>query len=335
VISPHSQHLNFEKISKSRARIIVLGYHDIAPPGQADSWLQVDTLNFERQLRICRKVGVFIRPEDLFEAGRLHPDRINFLLTFDDGLFNNFHLGLPLLKKYEAPALFFISTWHMQSSEPFWFNRIVGLIQRNRLREVDLRFLGLGHYFFRSHGVTRWNDIQVLLDDIKKFDEGRENVTEAHVSAFLQQQLAAAGVEVKSVTNRPLTENEIKEMQASGLCFFGSHGHRHVIFTHLDDTQLHNELATSRIILENLLQQKIDTIAYPNGNSDERIRQACRTAGYRLGFTVESGLFSRATNFLDIPRHLVGGYDSSLGFIWNLVKIVLGGKKRKSFNFMK
>jgi len=38
-------------------------------------------------------------------------------LTFDDGLANNYHVGLPILEKYEAPAIFFISTQHIKDPE--------------------------------------------------------------------------------------------------------------------------------------------------------------------------------------------------------------------------
>lgn len=40
-------------------------------------------------------------------------DRQGILLTFDDGMANNYIHALPILERYEAPAIFFISTQHV------------------------------------------------------------------------------------------------------------------------------------------------------------------------------------------------------------------------------
>jgi hypothetical protein len=112
-------------IRKASPLVVVLGYHDLAPSGQVRSWLQVDVENFERQLCICKRIGTFIQPNALFDPAKLRRDRINFLLTFDDGFSNTCRLGLPLLIKHDVPALFFITTSNLQSGEPFWFDRII------------------------------------------------------------------------------------------------------------------------------------------------------------------------------------------------------------------
>ncbi len=43
----------------------------------------------------------------------LEENRSGVLLTFDDGLANNYIEALPILERYEAPAIFFVSTQHV------------------------------------------------------------------------------------------------------------------------------------------------------------------------------------------------------------------------------
>ena len=80
----------------------------------------------EQHLRLLKRVANFVHPEEILDRRLFSSRRLHFLLTFDDGLINNYRLGFPVLQRYEIPALFFVSTWHMVSGEPFWFNRIIG-----------------------------------------------------------------------------------------------------------------------------------------------------------------------------------------------------------------
>jgi hypothetical protein len=57
----------------------------------------------------------------------------------------------------------------MQSGEPFWFDKIIQPILKSSLDSLDLRFLGLKKYHFSSKaGSVRWDDVQVLLEDVKQ-----------------------------------------------------------------------------------------------------------------------------------------------------------------------
>lgn len=49
----------------------------------------------------------FLTPAQFFAGCR------GILLTFDDGLANNFEYGLPVLEQFSAPAIFFVTTQHV------------------------------------------------------------------------------------------------------------------------------------------------------------------------------------------------------------------------------
>src|SRR5262245_6371803 len=67
---------------------------------------------FEEQLRLLSQVGNFVSADDIRSAVRAEnglPDRA-FLITFDDGLREQYEWAWPILTKLSIPAIFFINT---------------------------------------------------------------------------------------------------------------------------------------------------------------------------------------------------------------------------------
>lgn len=76
-----------------------------------------DAGNFERMIRFLASHYHAISFDDLV-AKRFSGEKINILLSFDDGYASWFHRGLPILEKYNAPALFFLSSGFVEPNEP-------------------------------------------------------------------------------------------------------------------------------------------------------------------------------------------------------------------------
>ena len=307
--------------------LIVLGYHDISRDGDYSSWMRVKESAFDRQIRFLKNIGTFIRPEDLDNRDRLQKNQLNFLMTFDDGYSNNYLVGFPVIKKHGIPALFFISTSNMQSGQSFWFDKIIQPIQRYNIDSLDLRQLGLNNYrFSRLNDYLRWDDIQILLEDIKRQDKSQDGKIVAEIALYLQQTFHEKELHSREENCQPIHSAQILEMFESGQCSFGSHGHEHRILTKLPDDELEGELRKSRTILEDLVGEKIHHIAYPNGNSDERVNRACRDAGYRFGYTIRKGVVGAHTDKMNIPRVLIGGFDSTTKIMWFIGRELLRHK---------
>ena len=310
-------------MARARGGLLILNYHDVGADGQPSSWLRVPQAEFDRQLARLGRIGEFVGPEALGAEGA-RDGRLRLLLTFDDGYVNNYRLALPVLRRHGATALFFVSTWHAQTREPFWFDRVVSPIQAEGLAELDLREVGLRHYRFQApDGPGRWDDIQRLLVDIKALG----NPGEAAVDRVLERCAAAGGAAAAQALDdcRPLSPEELRAMRDSGLCRFGSHAHRHEILTLLDDAALAAGLADSRRFLEQTLALPVTDIAYPNGDVDARVVAAARAAGYRRGYTVRGALSRPGGDPLLLPRVLVGGYDTPSLLFWRVNRALLRG----------
>lgn len=287
--------------------LVVLAYHNLRQKDEPDAWWLVEANAFSAQLERLSQVGSFIALEDLNRPDELSRDRPHFLVTFDDGYSNNLQLGLPVLRRHGVRALFFVSTHNLLTGEAFWFDRLVLPLQAARVTTLDLRRFKLRCYrFHRRPGRRRWDDIQRLLVDVKRVGNpgasARDELLDYVISEFGDSSLCQAA--------RPLHATEVAEMAESGICDFGSHGHRHEILTKLSLEDLSRSLRTSRAELESLTGTAVKAIAYPNGDADERVESACRSAGYVLGFLAERGVLNLPRDRMRIPRVLVGGYDS-------------------------
>jgi len=308
--------------------VIVLTYHDVRSDDDFASWLRVSLSEFTAQLAELERLGHFIHPGDLFRPEALRRHCLNFLLTFDDGYVNNYRLALPVLKQFSAPALFFVSTWHLETGEPFWFDRIVTPIQALGLAELDLQRFGLHHYRFNKRDETRrWDEIQVLLENIKAL--GNEDIPQ--VQRLLQYIDREYGSDISTHLERyrPIHRDELSRMVESGLCTVGSHAHRHVILTKLSDEVLTAELQKSKSILEKLQASPVFHLAYPNGDWDERVSAHASRIGFTYAFALGGRRVSQECNPLAIPRLLVGGHDSLrvLRFVVNRGLIAGLGRK--------
>lgn len=108
---------------------------------------------------------------------------------------------------------------------------------------------------------------------------------------------------------RTLTIEQVHEMQAAGVTF-GSHTWSHPDLRGLDDRELDHELRRSREALEDLLGERVDTLAYPRGLHDARVRRAAERAGYRFALSLPEGPEHRGR--YAVPRVGIGGQDGTL-----------------------
>lgn len=103
---------------------------------------------------------------------------------------------------------------------------------------------------------------------------------------------------------RTLTLDQLLEMQAGGVAI-GSHGYAHRDLARLTETEVRNDLRSSRQLLEDLLGRSVPFLAYPMGHHDERVRRAAEWAGYTHAFGLPEGKEPWSSSYA-IPR--VGVY---------------------------
>lgn len=86
-----------------------------------------------------------------------------------------------------------------------------------------------------------------------------------------------------------LQRDDVAELRRLGMTI-GSHSHRHIQLTPLDDAHVNDELRTSRAILESIVQQPVEHFSFPGGVYDNRVLEMSRQGGYKYFFTSDWGV---------------------------------------------
>jgi len=111
---------------------------------------------------------------------------------------------------------------------------------------------------------------------------------------------------------RTLSAAEVASIASTSHIAVASHCCTHRSLPSLADPDLAYELTCSRASLEDLLGRRVDLLAYPSGEHDERVRAASSRSGYRAAFTFRNG---RVTPDLDrhmLPRFTMGSHHHRL-----------------------
>jgi len=82
-----------------------------------------------------------------------------------------------------------------------------------------------------------------------------------------------------------LCEKELRELDALDGVTIGAHGITHAPLAECGERQLREELMGSKACLEDLLGHPVDSLSYPHGSVNRRVRDAAENAGFRIGAT--------------------------------------------------
>ncbi len=284
----------------------VLYYHRVADRiDPTDLGLSVSTGNFEAQVRYLasrydvRALGDLLR---LWAAGEALPPRA-IAVTFDDGYRDNYDRAYPILRRYRVPATVFVTTGHVGTATPFWWQRVGRLLADARRRGVpDLpagavglpeavrarirTFLGAGGSAALASAVDAFKPLGA---------EGRDAAVAALEAAI------GGGTGTFEGPRMFLSWEEIREMARHGIDF-GSHTHTHAILTEIPEVEAERELVASKAALETALDRPVDLFAYPDGCVDARVREQVARAGYTFAVQTQRHAHVFSADPLALPR---------------------------------
>lgn len=253
---------------------------------------------FEHLLLWLRRHFDYVPLGELLDAPSIANGRPRLALTFDDGWRDNFTHAFPLLKKHGVPASIFLSTDFIGSDRNFWWE-------------------ALGETLWGSFGDAARQRLARRLRELRLpppdalFQPGTEQARSQCLAHFLQalKKMPAKQLQVLAdgcpVSAEPHALNwwQVRAMEASGLVSFGPHGASHAILTDLDERSLAAELKRSRETLEARCRAPLPIYCYPNGDHDERVRDALRRAGYLRALGTQAGVVrAPMLEALSLPR---------------------------------
>ena len=124
-----------------------------------------------------------------------------------------------------------------------------------------------------------------------------------------------------SVLSNLLNNEQILQMQNSGLIEFGSHTLSHVNLSTINDEQLLNELKKSKEEVEKITNQECEAFAYPYGKFDDNIVNSVKRVGYKNATVVKRGLFEQNDDVFTIKRVGILGTESFFDFLLKISRV--------------
>ncbi len=286
--------------------LTVLNYHRVdsidAAADVDEGVLDSTPESLDRQLGRVRRHFTPIALGDLLahlDGADLPPNPM--LVTFDDGYRDNLENAVPILKRHGIRATFFIATNYVAERRVFWWDRISWILKHARRR-----------YFRLSYPLIQEVNLETGIREAEYLLHEMVKTTRLlKLERFLDELAAHADAPWDAATERRLAErllmtwDDVRTLRHAGMDV-GSHTRTHRVLQTVPAEELSSEFAGSRADLESALSESISAIAYPVGPSianDPGIRAAAVAAGYRLGFSYDTGLQPLgAVDPLDIHR---------------------------------
>ena len=222
----------------------------------------------------------------------------------DDGYRDDHDVALLLLRRHGVPAVFFIATHYVSERRLFWWDRIAYAVKHSPRERLAITY-PTSMIFTLQAPSDRAHATRVLLRLVKSW-HGLD------LERFLTELAAAAGVsrdedvERRHANEMLMTWDHVRALRAAGMDV-QSHTRSHRVLDTLPPEQLEDELVGSRRELERELGEAVEAISYPVGHTlreHPALRRAVASAGYRFGFTNDTGTqpLARDVDPLDLRR---------------------------------
>lgn len=280
------------RLPSSWQRLTVLSWHRVANglgPGFDPGVVDANPEQFDRQVGIMKQHFSLIDIAALLkyreEGCPLPPNPA--LLTFDDGYRENVSVVLPILRKHNAKAVFFISTGYMEERKLFAWELIHALTARSKRSDFHITYPAPVHV--------------VLGDDRARLAAARilVHASRTHRSIdwkrFFAELKKACEVDWSEETERAIADelildwDGVRTLVDAGMDV-QSHGHSHNLYPFISEEEVLRDASISRQLLEAHTGLPQVAIAYPAGAcfaSGHPGSVAVASAGYKLGFAFD------------------------------------------------
>lgn len=301
---------------RKRGTVILL-YHSISPDSDtciiADN--KVSPENFEKQMRyIAKRKKVISLATFLDCIGKNKQPKDRIVITFDDGYRDNCEIAVPILKKYDLPATFFIATGLIDGASVFdKLNHLVMTTKRDKItisldngvnKEISL-MNSEDRYAFVKNAIYLLENMahERQLDFLK-------SISQLHGDTFNFEQYNPKVMMSWEECEMMSTYNDIS---------FGVHTVSHANLAKLSLEEAKEEITISREELEAHIERQVAFFSYPHSKgSDSSIVKILRQCGFQCALTGGLGINKGNADLFRLKRFAVPN-DSGLLFKFRLL----------------
>ncbi|MEL0651234.1 polysaccharide deacetylase family protein [Algibacter sp. TI.3.09] len=281
----------------------------------------VTPLAFKKQLLLLQNQGEFIASKDLLDnSEQILSSKENYILiTFDDGLKEQFDFGFSILNALDIPAVFFANSINYLEKKVSTVHKIhllrsiidseivlksIESKYKSKLRHLDTAKIKSIYFYDDEKSAV----LKYILNFVLNYKEQEVVIEELFSNYFDESEI---------LNDLYMTKNQLQEL--ANLKYLGSHTHSHYPLGLLETDHIIEELKLSKTYFETITQSKIEIVAYPYGTDEACttvVSKLASAAGYKFGFTTKRGTNSNIMDKLLLNRFdcndVVGGKNYNL-----------------------
>jgi peptidoglycan/xylan/chitin deacetylase (PgdA/CDA1 family) len=296
---------------------VVLIYHRVAALECDPQLLAVRPEHFDAQMQLLAKDYRVIGLPELIEGCRRNsiPDGA-VVVTFDDGYADNLLAAEPILTRHHVPATVFVSSGFVGGTQEFWWDEVDRLILETKASPGQFTLEAGGARFSASLKAADDDSLPMTnaATDVRASvyadlcDFIRPLSPTSRASALEQLRAALGTSQLVRESHRPLTAEELQELDRSAFVDVGAHTVNHPRLSSIPVDEQREEISADKTSLVRMLGHDVSTFSYPFGGledyTDESV-QLVREAGFAGACSNHPGVVKPWTDPYRIPRNLV------------------------------
>jgi peptidoglycan/xylan/chitin deacetylase (PgdA/CDA1 family) len=273
--------LGIEKLlsKKSKNNNLILCFHGVSNFKSNINKRHMHVPQFESLVIYLKNNFEIVSVRDIFINKNGGKKRI--AITFDDGYLNNYTVALPILKKHNIPATFYITTESFEIVDYCLWPEIFDALKIKTPTEKII--FNNEEFKFDNNTLINIRTNITIYDYVKAMGSERQNAFDEFITKYnIKQILKTVNPELVAFCNK----EQIKEMSKSPLIEIGSHTHRHYNLSNINTELVREELQQSKQILEDITENPVLSIGYPDGDYSDSVKNIAEEVGYKYQLAV-------------------------------------------------
>lgn len=248
-------------------------------------WDPMDVRLFERCVRYISKhyrVALF---EDLVAQNHLKSSKPQATIMFDDGYKDNIEYAAPILEKYQCPASFYVVTECIDQNIPTWTYRLDYAFANTGVKTIEIDFDFLPGHLQVKQIATNTD----RMDYVRNLKPVLKNLSHKNRSLVLERvHQTFSDVQQPRIM---MNWNDLAALKSAGH-YIGSHTVTHPLLGTIENEEdIVKELSESAARIEQKLGHRPQSVSYPVGSFNPRVKQLSQQAGYQIGLAVKQDVF--------------------------------------------
>lgn len=308
-------------------KAIILCYHRIAE-SSVDPWgLAVSPVHFNEQLEVLKNNFHVAGIPELLSNFKENANKKTVCISFDDGYIDNYTIARPLLKKYNLPACFFITSSLIGKDQIFWWDEVADIILASPVLPptIILTISKMVYHFEFDESAILDDEERKKLVKWKYFTAppskrcmiflrlwGLIRPLEVGDQERVMKELKEACV-YSNAHNKadmlPMSRKELKEMSNDPLFTIGLHTVNHTALgMHSPEIQ-EREVLNNRQHLKEITGIESEIISFPYGSYNEDSIRLVKKHALRASFTSEKKLMTLHSDLYRAGRFTVKNWN--------------------------